>query len=271
MVELFPSTLPIYTNLRATAAGRTWLDQLPALVAALTGQWSLMPAAPYPSGSCSWAAPVSRADETAAVLKLSWPHREAAGEAAALRAWNGDGAIRLLAHDPDRHALLLERAQPGTGLAAAENLAVEQRLDIGCGVLRHLWSAPVDAVEVEPLSAVMNGWADDLDERRSRRHVSLDPGLLAHGARLLRQLPLTASRAVLLHGDFNPGNILAATRRPWLAIDPKPMTGDPAYDPVPLIEQIDDPYQHPQPHRVLRHRTAYVADQLGIDADRILA
>jgi streptomycin 6-kinase len=35
---------------------------------------------------------------------------------------------------------------------------------------------------------------------------------------------------VLLATDLHGGNILAAQREPWLAIDPKPYVGDPAYD-----------------------------------------
>ena len=35
---------------------------------------------------------------------------------------------------------------------------------------------------------------------------------------------------MLLHTDLHAGNVLAATREPWLAIDPKPYVGDPTYD-----------------------------------------
>ncbi|SER79778.1 hypothetical protein [Streptomyces qinglanensis] len=46
---------------------------------------------------------------------------------------------------------------------------------------------------------------------------------------------------------------------------------DPAFDPWPLLEQIDAPFAHADPHRVLRHRTALLAEALGEDADRIRA
>jgi streptomycin 6-kinase len=35
---------------------------------------------------------------------------------------------------------------------------------------------------------------------------------------------------VLLHGDYHHWNVLAATREPWLVIDPKPMVGDAVFD-----------------------------------------
>ena len=44
---------------------------------------------------------------------------------------------------------------------------------------------------------------------------------------LFTSLPGTADRRVLLCTDLHAGNVLAAQRRPWLVIDPKPYVGDP--------------------------------------------
>jgi streptomycin 6-kinase len=38
----------------------------------------------------------------------------------------------------------------------------------------------------------------------------------------------------LLHADLHHHNILAAERHPWLAIDPKGVIGDAAYERAPL-------------------------------------
>lgn len=48
-------------------------------------------------------------------------------------------------------------------------------------------------------------------------------------------------------GTPAPGNVLSATRRPWLIIDPKPMIGDPGYDLCPLLLRIDDPLARVDP------------------------
>jgi streptomycin 6-kinase len=74
---------------------------------------------------------------------------------------------------------------------------------------------------------------------------------------------------VLLHGDFNPGNVLFCGDGQRAAIDPKPMIGDPAYDPWPLLEQFDDPFAYPDRVRLLRSRLDLIADQLSLDAQRI--
>jgi streptomycin 6-kinase len=59
----------------------------------------------------------------------------------------------------------------------------------------------------------------------------LDPGLTREGAALLRELPRSAQRQVLLATDPHADNVLCARREPWLVIDLKPFVGDPAFDP----------------------------------------
>ena len=67
--------------------------------------------------------------------------------------------------------------------------------------------------------------------------------------------PESLARAVLLHGDFHPGNVLSAQREPWLAIDCKPVVGDPAYD---LAQWLGNRYeavaQSPDPVATLRRQ-----------------
>ncbi|NSC24624.1 phosphotransferase [Streptomyces albus subsp. chlorinus] len=258
-----------------TDDGRAWLAGLPALVEKTRELWQLRLGAPFHGGHCSWAAPAERPDGSRAVLKLTWPHPEARTEGAALRLWNGEGAVRLLDQDADAWALLLERAEPGTELDSAEDLPADERLIAAAGVLRRLWTADVTEAEacgITSLTDTTDAWARLAEQHAARPWpAELDTGLYRLAARLFRELPRTASREVLLHGDFNPGNVLASGRSPWLAIDPKPMTGDPAFDPWPLLEQVDDPFDHSDPHRVLRHRTALLADALGEDVDRVRA
>jgi streptomycin 6-kinase len=71
--------------------------------------------------------------------------------------------------------------------------------------------------------------------------------------------------AVVLHGDFNPGNLLRSGDG-WCAIDPKALRGDPPYDPWPLLEQVGEPRRTPDPVRTLRDRTRLVADCAGLVA-----
>jgi streptomycin 6-kinase len=143
----------------------------------------------------------------------------------------------------------------------------------GCAVLRRLWQAappPGDGGDIKDLGPVAAGWADLAEERMARLRPGYDPGLVAEGAALLRALPGSAQRTAVLHGDFNPGNVLSAGGGRWSAIDPKPMIGDPAYDPWPLLEQIDDPFAA-APRRVLRGRVALMAEALGLQPVRLVS
>ncbi|KRD45413.1 hypothetical protein ASE38_15780 [Cellulomonas sp. Root930] len=245
-----------------TAAGRAWIDRLPDLVARATGRWALALDDPFTSGAASWCAPGTLPDGRPVVLKISFPHDEARHEAAALRAWHGHGVPELLGSDRDDWALLVDRVIPGTALSVAPG-AAEERLATAASVARALWSARSDVV-VPDLRDVCAGWADLLEERGSRHGVDVRVA-----ADLLRTLP--GSSDVLVHGDLNPGNILAAGHGRWLAIDPKPLRGDPAYDLWPLLEQVEDPFAHPDPARVLRGRIELLAGLLDLDAERVAA
>jgi streptomycin 6-kinase len=268
---LLPSALPVVVTLGQREDAASWLAGLPALIEQVREQWQLRLSAPLHGGSCSWVAPAHLPDGTPVIVKIGWPHREMRGEPAALAAWAGGPAVRMLKHEPNRHALLLERCEPGSPLTTDLQPA-EQRLSSACTVLRELWAVPPPAGNAfEHLEAVAAEWADLVDERMDRLTPGYDRGLVAEGSALLRTLPRTAIRTALLHGDFNPGNILSARRRPWLAIDPKPMVGDPAYDPWPLLEQVDDPFGYPRPAPVLKARVRQVADELHLQPARILA
>ncbi|WP_456786840.1 aminoglycoside phosphotransferase family protein [Cellulomonas sp. P5_C5] len=245
-----------------TPAGAEWVGRLPDLVARACARWALRLAHPFTDGAASWCAPATCADGRSVVLKLSFPHDEARHEAVALRAWHGHGVPQLLDAHEDDWALLLERVEPGTPLSRAPGSAHE-RLAAAAGVARSLWSVAGDAA-VPAMVDVCAGWADLLEERGRRLGVDV-----ADAADLLRALP--GPSGALVHGDLNPGNILAAGERAWLAIDPKPLRGDPAYDLWPLLEQIDDPFAHPDAGAVLRDRVALLAGLLDLDPDRVAA
>ncbi|GAB3206957.1 streptomycin 6-kinase [Marinactinospora thermotolerans DSM 45154] len=270
-----PRPAPPPARVRATVAtlpgGPAWLAELPALLERLCAEWGLRPDRPFDGGSCSWTAPVTTAEGGRAVIKVPFPHREARGEATGLRLWDGAGAVRLYRADEDSGALLIELCAPGDPLSDAGGRP-EETLTAGAATLRSLWEhAPGERPGLERIDDVAAEWAPLLRERAHRHRGLLDGALAEHAAGLLETLPATAARRVVVHGDFNPGNVLRARRAPWLAIDPKPMSGDPCYDPWPLLMQIDPPMGAADPGRRLRSRLALVADVLGQPAERIAA
>src|SRR5579862_1904651 len=110
-----PSDFAAYTAARAGEAGRDWLQSLPAMFESLCARWRLVPDGAVMHGGLSVVVPVRRGDEPC-VLKLGWVDETTAHEAAALAAWNGHGAVRLLEAEPETGALLLERLDSARSL-----------------------------------------------------------------------------------------------------------------------------------------------------------
>ena len=108
-------------------------------------------------------------------------------------------------------------------------------------------------------------WAEEFEQRAEAGRVRLDPGLARAGIALFRELPATATSQVLLCTDLHAGNVLAAAREPWLAIDPKPHVGDPAYDSLQHMLNCEERLQS-GPRRLARR----MAGLLGLDPGRVL-
>ena len=252
-----------------------WLDAVPALAARAAERWDLVLGAPFETGMAGWTAEATTAAGHDVVLKLSYPHLEARDEAAGLTAWHGLGAVEVLAADAEDWALLLARLRPGTTLRD-EGLPPEEHVAVGAAVLARMHAVAVPAGEpFRSLVEVADRLADIAVERIERllptAPIPVDAGLCRQAVDLLRTLPRSATRRGLAHGDLNPGNILRADTAAdgWLAIDPKPVHGDLAWDPWPLVTQVEDWTEHVAEPAVLADRIRLVAELTGLDAGRI--
>jgi len=244
---------------------RDWTATLPVVVAELTERWNLQVGPPYePGGRCSWVAPARDASGADLVLKVGWRHTEAAHEADALRLWHGDGAVLLQAalESDQTSALLLERCVPGTPLGRSTP-EPEQDLVVA-GLLRRLWRSPPDGHPFRPLQMMCDEWADELEVKLATSPGAIDAGLAREGIAMFRALPRTADTSMLLCTDLHAWNILAATRERWLAIDPKPYIGDPAYDPLQHMLNCKDRLRSDAAGFTVR-----MADLLDLDAERL--
>lgn len=206
-------------------AAQRWLEAVPRQLAQLVADWQLTLEPQFDhAGSTSVVVPVVTADGTPAVLKLSLPHADALGEAPALRRWDGRHAVRLLQVNDDGLVLLLERCVPGHDLWT---FPVDEQISVIAGLLPGLWVEPAGA-PVRRLEDTAADWARRM--RADSTAFDAPAEAVADAAGWAEQLAATTERRVLLHGDLNPGNVLTAQREPWLAIDPKPWIGDPAFD-----------------------------------------
>jgi streptomycin 6-kinase len=245
----------------ASEAGRAWLDLLPRAIAELAERWSLRIGDTFtgPEVTASWVAKVELADGTPAVLKIGLPHMEAEHEIDGLRFWNGDPTVALLDGDATLNGMLLERCVPGTPL---RSLPEEEQDVVVAGLLRRLWRPPPRTHPFRALSVMVDDW---VAETRANERRWSDPDLVREGLETFEMLGREPVEApVLLATDLHAGNILAASREPWLVIDPKPFVGDPAYD---ATQHLLNGFA-----RLVRDPLATIARfarLLDVDADRI--
>lgn len=258
--------LAIPENLAAAARAegkQPWLAALPGTIRSLATRWSIDVGPPFrPGGHTAWVAPAAR-DGADLVVKVLWRHPDAEQEAEGLRAWAGDGAVRLHAAetvDAETAALLLERCRPGSTLKRLPE--PEQDLVIA-RLLRRLWRRPPSGSGFRSLSSMCARWAAEFEEKGAGRGI-LDPGLARQGMALFRELPGNAEDEVLLCTDLHAENVLAAEREPWLVVDPKPYAGDPTYDVLQHLLNCEVRL-HADPHGLVRR----MADLLALDAGRL--
>jgi streptomycin 6-kinase len=236
-----------------------WLARVPELVRECAEAWELRLDEPYPRGAAGYAVRAHLADGTPAVLKVFWPHREAEHEADALELYAGDGAVRLLARDDARWAMLLERCEPGTPLSEA---GADAALEV-IGALLPRLSKPAGQ-PFHLLADEAAWWVSYLPRQWEESGRPFERRLLDAALDALEQLPPTQGQHVLLHQDLHADNVLAAEREPWLAIDPKPLVGEREFSVAPIVRGGE--LGHTK--RDVLHRFDRLTSELGLDRER---
>jgi len=249
--------------------GRAWIEALPNLAAGLLDRWQLRPDGAAMCGAVALVVPVLRADGTPAVLKLQPITDDTVGEPDALRAWNGNGAVCLLNHDPASGSMLLERLNADRSLAVVnDDLAA---LEILSELLARLSAVPAPA----GLRRLSDVGADLLDRVPRALTLVRDPSqrrlIQACVSALEEVLPQAGDR--LLHWDLHYFNILAPhpadQREPWLAIDPKPLAGDPGFELLAALHnRWEEAVATGDVPRAIRRRFDLMTDILGLDRRR---
>ena len=240
-----------------------WLDRLPALASGLLKDGGLTVDGPELHGFCSLVLPVRMPSGVQAVLKVHFDgDDESEFEGLALQHWAGRGTVRLYRADPHRTALLLERLHP-TDLHSVGD-------DEACEIVAGLYSRiHVPALpQLRAVTTYVDRWLDSLAELP--RDAPIPRRLVEQTLSLGRNLvadPDSVGR--IIHGDLHHENVLAADREPWLVIDPKPMSGDPHYEPAPMLwNRWDELVAGGDVRAGVRRRFHTLVDAAGLDEDR---
>jgi streptomycin 6-kinase len=224
-----PEAFAAATVAREGAAGQRWIDALPDRVRALCAQWNLVPDGLSMHGYLGLVVPVRRESELC-VLKVSWMNTAIPEEIAALRAWEGRGAVRLLAAEPAQGAMLLERLDHRQSL---NDLGIAEALGIAGRLLRRLAIPAPDGLPRLPAWAAET--ARTLPARWEQFGRPLPRRWLDQARELAVQLGGTCTRRLLVNYDLHYADVLAGRREPWLAVDPKVVAGDPEFGIAQLL------------------------------------
>lgn len=237
-----------------------WVDRLPVLLGTLLAEWELRRDGEILNGYTAVVVPVVTRSGLMAVLKVGFPDEESALEHLALTRWDGDGAVRLLRADPHRRAMVLEHLR-GTSLLDAWDV---EACEVVAGLYRRLHvPAPaqfrrLSGALVEPLTRL----------RALERSAPLPRRLVEQAVALAGDFVKDeATDGTLVHTDLHYANVLMGGRGSWLAIDPKPLSGDPAYEVAPLLWNRTEELAGDLRNGV-RRRFHTVVDAAGLDEDR---
>ena len=230
MAKSFKESLPGELIHHVTALcgrdGEDWIDGLENNVRELEALWSIKAGEPFAAGEYNFVARATCADGGLAVLKLAPPYKtiEIFSEAKYLREHDGKGAVRLIAENRERRAILIEHALPGKNLTECFTNDEPGSVEPAIRALQaSLIPPPPDPTDVTPL----DNWFDGLRRFESTKFPA-DYGLKALA--LYENLSSRSDCQFYLHGDFHPGNLVSSTREPFLIIDAKGVSGHIGYD-----------------------------------------
>ncbi|MFC8410578.1 aminoglycoside phosphotransferase family protein [Arthrobacter sp. NPDC057259] len=281
-----PSPVPIPAALTRrysrTAEGRAWLASLPGVIADALEAFSLVldlaPGAEPWSGHGAVVVPVRLNDGTPGVLKAAYPHEESRTEHVALGLWEGRGAVRLIAADPEAGVLVLERLKATRSL---QEVPLAAAAAVWGGLVRRLSIAPDGRPAwrgFEQVAAVAERWSDEFPERWEALGRPFPRWLLEAALEVCQTRGVVGRRSgvdVLVHADLHFLNILA---RPgtaagsgdpddYRAIDPHPLVGEAEFAVAPLLWNRLAELSAADPAAALLERCQEFGAAAGLDGD----
>ncbi|PYE49439.1 aminoglycoside phosphotransferase family protein [Deinococcus yavapaiensis] len=228
-MSLVPSAFAADVTRRFGEVGSGWLASLPARILEVCTRWELDLQGLIGFGTWSVVYAVQQ-HERAAALKVSWPHGDTfEREVRVLQLWSGNGAVRVLRADTERHALLLERLDATTRL---RHVDIEEALRVAGGLLRrHALPAPFD---VPTLASLALDLIDGIEAQWEKLRRPMPRAVVERARSLARHL-LPDVDEKLVNWDVHYDNVLRGTREPWQVIDPQVVAGDVEYGVAQLL------------------------------------
>jgi streptomycin 6-kinase len=200
------------------------------------------------------------------VLKLLSPGGDEWRSGEVLAHWDGQGAVSLVEQAPG--AVLIERAMPGDDLSAM----VQDGRDDGatlilCDVMRRL-NRPAPAAA--PFRAAVD-WGQGFERNRAAAvRVGMNGDLIDRAERLFHRLSETQADQIVLHGDLQHYNVVRDASRGWLAIDPKGILGEPAYETGAMLRNPIADQRLCADSQIIDRRATTICGDLGYSYERVV-
>lgn len=246
--------------------GADWLKRIPDMITEYENKWSFKAEAPFEL-NYNYVAPALRNDGSHVVLKIGYPEdREFQSEIAALHTFNGVGICRLLESDPVNAVMLLERVVPGTPAAEIEDDDTATRT---IAIVMKQLHKPLPE---KHNFITITEWVTAIPDYKAKygNNGILPLNLVNKAEQLFKELIATSDKPVLVHGDLHHHNVLLSEECGWIAIDPKGVAAEPAYEVAAMIRNPYDKLKNiTDLEPLLRRRISIFSEELGIDAQRI--
>jgi streptomycin 6-kinase len=178
--------------------------------------------------------------------------------------FGGHGAVKLLAQAG--RALLLERIEPGDALTRR---VLDGDDDGATAILCDVMDAVHRAGPPTAGLVTIEDWGTDFARYR-RASGPLPAALVDRAAALYHDLCGSQGPRVVLHGDLHHDNILLDARRGWLAIDPKGVVGERAYEAGALLRNPTEDAARFATPAIIERRVRILCERLALDRARVL-
>ncbi|QFF99055.1 hypothetical protein PB01_09570 [Psychrobacillus glaciei] len=244
--------------------GIEWLNSLESKIKTYLEKWNLRSDGPVDNLSYNYVLKVLDEKGNRAILKLGVANYDFGNEIRTLRAYNGNGCVKIIKADSENGVMLLEHLQPGTMLTEVEEHQAVK-------TFAHVWTAIRRTVEENADHPSIVDWMKAFDRYQDKYQTNEGP-IPNHFVFLARtyfvEIANSSENNDLLHGDLHHENILYSTNDGWLAIDPKGVIGNKYFDFISFL--TNQLFNKLNPRQLLEKRVTLLCEELQLNKKRLL-
>jgi streptomycin 6-kinase len=188
--------------------GASWLEALPSLLGRLEAEWNVKAGRLFPNATEAFVSEALTGDGQPVALKIPIPGLvKAERERSLLQTASGRGYVRVLRHDTNSGAMLLETLGPQLAMLG---LPIEEQIRVICRTLQQAWMPippgvryPTGAEKASKMSSYISTTWPRLGRPCSERVIEI-----ALRFAEARQDAFDPADSVLAHGDSHAWNTL---------------------------------------------------------------